>query len=95
LRARDGILDVFDDIVRERKRQEVLHGEQSITGIGTDLYRAIAILGEEYGEVCKAALELDVVPFNEEGCWQLRAECIQVAAVACAMAERLDADGWT
>jgi hypothetical protein len=58
---------IYREIDRERERQDELHGRD----LGGD---ALAILGEEYGEVCRAIFEKDEV--------NLDLELIQVAAVA-------------
>lgn len=64
-------------IMEERQTQDMMWGEQN-----HDLPRWATILGEEYGEVCKAILSND-----REG---LRVELVQVAAVAVAVLEYLD-----
>lgn len=74
---------VFFDIAAERHHQDQKFGDQSNR---TPEDWAI-ILGEEYGEVCRAIME---------GGWHLddyskyREEMIQVAAVAVAAVEYLD-----
>lgn len=73
---------VLHEVVGERCRQDARWGVQNHTG-----QYWIAILGEEFGEVCKAILEQEVV--------DLRAELIQVAAVAVAAVESLDRQGVT
>lgn len=53
----------------------------------------LAILGEEYGEVCRAVYEIELMPTLEGGeRWKenYREELIQVAAVAVAMIECFD-----
>ena len=70
------MLKVIEDVKEERERQDAKWGEQL-----HDPYTWIAILGEEYGEVCKAALE-------DNGGY--RDELVQVAAVAIAAIESYD-----
>ena len=70
---------VFYEIKEERTLQDKKWGEQNHPP-----YKWMAILGEEYGETCKAALE-----GNIEG---YRAELIQAAAVCVAAIESLDRD---
>ena len=57
----------------------------------------LAILGEEFGEACQAALA-DKFAKNAVGgeklCGSLRAEMVQVAAVAVAFIEYLDRGGY-
>lgn len=69
---------VLSDVLDERVRQVKKWGPQS----HDDGYWAL-ILGEEYGEVCQAAMDKPVQ--------ELRDELIQVAAVAVAWVEDLDA----
>ena len=69
------------DISDERIRQIL-----KWNGDGTlDIYKLLAILGEEVGECNKAALEGDLA--------NLRTELIQVAAVAAKFVQLLDEDG--
>lgn len=62
----------------ERKRQNLIHGEHNKTNT---LFEWATILGEEYGEVCKAIQE------NQGS--NLKEELIQVAAVCQAIYEKL------
>lgn len=72
------------DISNERDRQDAKWG--GIPGRDRrDDHTYAAVLGEEFGEVCKAWLERDVD--------ELRVELIQVAAVAVAWIEELDNSG--
>lgn len=66
---------VVSDVLAERRRQIEKWGVQTHAPGQWSL-----ILGEEYGEVCQAALESA----------NLREELVQVAAVALAWAEQLD-----
>jgi hypothetical protein len=83
------------DIIAERERQEAKWGEQN-----HDPFLYLTILGEEYGETCKAALE---ARFNSSGpgtptaidrLADLRAEAVQTAAVAMAIVECIDRKKW-
>jgi len=64
-------------IIAERARQDEKWGEQN-----HDIYKWLAILGEEVGEANKAALEND---YSE-----LMKELIQIGAVTIAMIESLE-----
>tara|TARA_B100001741_G_scaffold279762_1_gene252566 strand:+ start:537 stop:770 length:234 start_codon:yes stop_codon:yes gene_type:complete len=64
-------------IMAERARQDEKWGEQN-----HDIYKWLAILGEEVGEANKAALEND---YSE-----LMQELIQIGAVTVAMIESLE-----
>ena len=70
---------ILQDIHKERDRQDRKWGEQN-----HHPFVWLAILGEEYGESCKAALEFPVDYSN------YRKELIEVAAVAIAAIESLD-----
>ena len=63
-----------NEVIEERNRQDDKWHNQSHS-----IWKWMAILGEEVGEVCKAALENDADGF--------RKELIQVAAVALAIIE--------
>lgn len=72
------------DVDVERDRQDAKWG--GIPGLDRrDDHTYAAVLGEEFGEVCKAWLERDVAA--------LREELIQVAAVAVAWVEEIDNGG--
>ena len=68
---------VFNDITKEREHQYKKWGEQN-----HEPYKWLTILGEEYGETCKEALEN-----NHDN---YRKELVQVAAVAVAALEAHD-----
>ena len=74
IEVRRGRLSLCDEVLTERERQDEKWGEQN-----HDEFKWLAILGEEVGEVNKAALESKPDEY--------RAELIQVAAVAMAMIE--------
>jgi hypothetical protein len=73
------------DICAERGRQAAKwggphrHGAGDCSSPGVPLYVKLAVLGEEYGEVCRAALDWDPD--------QMRTELVQLAAVAVAILE--------
>lgn len=73
-----GKAQVLADVNQERVRQDILWGVQD-----HDIDHWVVILGEEFGEVCRAA-------FEKLPSARLREEIIQVAAVAVAMVESLD-----
>jgi hypothetical protein len=81
---------ILQDVMDERLRQDAKWGEQN-----HDDPVWAAILGEEVGEACKATLErafgwdggIDTTSTPSE---LLRAELVQVAAVAVAWIERID-----
>lgn len=71
------------DVAAERRRQDKKWGGQpGVDRVHPNEEYAV-VLGEEYGEVCRAILE-------GQGA-NLREELIQVAAVAVAWVEQLDA----
>lgn len=69
--------EILNSIVKERVKQDNKWGEQN-----HDVYKWLAILGEEVGEVNKAALENN---YDE-----IISELIQIGAVAVAMIESLE-----
>lgn len=72
---------VYAEVWSERQRQNAKWGNDSI--VHRTAEAGFCVLGEEVGEVAKA--------INERDRNQVRAELIQVAAVAVAMVEALDA----
>lgn len=76
-------MHVVNDVVIERLRQDGKWG--GWPGVDRVDERYTAVLGEEFGEVCKAQLE------NGELSDELRTELVQVAAVAVAWVEQIDA----
>lgn len=68
-------------VAAERERQDAKWGRAAGLWKDSDGVK-VAVLGEEFGEVCRALLE-------NEGAARLRAELIQVAAVAVAWSETL------
>lgn len=86
---------VLDDITRERLRQEELvqRGKFKWTcadhrGSGLEPEK-LAVLAEEFGEVARLITETIIDP-DRRDIGKLRAELIQVAAVAVAWVESLD-----
>jgi NTP pyrophosphatase (non-canonical NTP hydrolase) len=77
---------VLRDINTERRRQDKKWGVPNHRP-----FEWIAILGEEFGEVCKAALE---VRFDMDAYSDYRKELIEVIAVAVAAVENLDRVGY-
>jgi hypothetical protein len=78
---------VQSDVAVERARQDTKWGEQNRTPV-----EWMSILGEEYGEACQSANDLyfetaDITVAD------LRAELVQVAAVAIAAIENIDRNG--
>ena len=73
--------DIIEEIVRERGRQDMKWGEQN----HHPTYW-LSVLGEEFGEVCRAVCDKDAKNYREE--------LIHVAAVAVSMAECYDRDPW-
>jgi hypothetical protein len=81
----DPLYHVMEDIVHERLRQDEKWGIQEHS-----VMKWSTILGEEFGEACKEALEFDQPYVDDENISKLRAELVQVAAVAAAWIEHLD-----
>jgi len=76
-------MHVVNDVIAERARQDRKWG--GWPGVDRVDERYTAVLGEEFGEVCKALME------NGELSPEMREELIQVAAVAVAWVEQIDA----
>ena len=72
--------DIIDCIFREREKQDNKWGEQN-----HDIYKWLAILGEEVGEANQAALEGEKKKLIDE--------LVQVGAVAVAMIESIERGG--
>ena len=71
------LIAILDEVSLERYKQDKKWGEQNHS---PEVW--LAILGEEFGEVCRAVCENDVPNYREE--------LVQVAAVAVAMIGALD-----
>ena len=88
---------VYEDIARERDRQEELRASGKFSATcataredgGMNDFQCFAVLGEEFGEVARAVCE--GISGNSEHRANLREELVQVAAVAVAWIQRLDA----
>lgn len=77
---------VIGDILKERDSQDDRWGESN-----HHPFVWASILGEEYGEVCKAANESHFAGYRDTGRLErYRAELVQVAAVAMAAIECVD-----
>lgn len=81
-------LDVLEEVRRERIRAHHKHGLTSMESFPVDDMNRLAILGEEYGEVCKEFNEArhDGRPVSTV---RLRKELLQVAAMAVAWADAI------
>lgn len=78
---------IYVEIAAERARAHAKHGDRSMEAMpATNLYR-LAILLEEVGEVAK--VYNDTTPNTQVSITDLRAELIQVAAMAAAWADAL------
>lgn len=82
---------IYQEIERERLRQDEKWGLQDHTPI-----EWIAILGEEFGEASKEALEMHFHPDAHfaQRVVDLRKELFQVAAVSVAIIETLERGTW-
>jgi len=85
----DAPYDAIDAVLAERQRQDAKWGQQN-----HDPVYWLGILGEEFGELCQAINETVFDNGPEErkkgGYTNMRAEAVQVAAVAVAFVEMLD-----
>lgn len=84
---------IFADIGRERERQEDLKAAGKFTftlADPADCGNKSAVLGEEFGEVCCAALNVAGSSTDGPERGDLRKELIQLAACAVAWVEALD-----
>ncbi len=85
------VKSVVQEVIEERSKQDAKWGVQN-----HNVLKWFAILGEEYGEVAKAVVEMTFAGDGDE--WEVwkcnyREELIQTAAVAIAMVESLDRNG--
>jgi NTP pyrophosphatase (non-canonical NTP hydrolase) len=78
------------DAIAERARQDAKWGE-----LNHDPFVYLAILHEESGELAQAALKARFEDQAEGARERMRAEAVQVAAVALAIVECLDRGKWT
>lgn len=74
--------NIYMQLDAERTRQDAKFGEQN-----EPLYVWLAIIGEEFGEVCQAALHSQ---FGGKAAGTERAELIQLAAVCVSALEAID-----
>ena len=85
---------VFADITEERARQERLKAEGKFLYTCADPwmqpFEKVAVLGEEFGEVCCAALNQAKLATDGADRANLRHELVQVAAVAVAWIQAID-----
>ena len=87
-------VNIFDEIMRERARQDAKFGVQNHSPVIW-----ITILGEEFGEASKEALEMrfrDIYPTQSliERMMKYRNEVVQCAAVCVAMIQCIDRGDW-
>ena len=84
---------IYEAIADERARQErkFLHTCASPDFKAFTHFGRVTVLGEEFGEVCRAALDVDKGDHPNTARAKLRDELIQTAAVAVAYIEALDA----
>lgn len=80
--APDRTLKALADVAAERSRQDARFGREA-GFVGVNYGTPLAVLGEEFGEVCTTFL------LNEPSA-RTRAELVQVAAVAVAWIEAID-----
>lgn len=83
---------VYEDIAAERERAHAKHGRNSMESTPVGSFLRYTILAEEVGEIAKEFNEAEARggqhELDHERLW---AECIQVAAMASAWADRLSA----
>lgn len=79
--------EALKSVLAERERQDAKWGEQN-----HDPFTYLAVLGEEYGETCQAALHSR---FGGKHAGSLREEAVHTAAVALAIVECIDRGKWS
>lgn len=84
-------MSILREVQEERKRQIAKFGDQQTLTV----LEWLAILGEENGEACQAAVDYHFTPPDSPGIQRnellhLRYELIQTAAVAAAMIQSID-----
>lgn len=86
-------MTVYDEVRAERERAHRKHKNSpggSIEDRPAANPRWFTVLGEEYGEVCKALNDYEHGLYSVDDYWDsLHNELIQVAAVACAWADKI------
>lgn len=75
---------VLDEVTSEIIRAAEKHGTECMASPGLDVGKRLGILGEEYGEVCRATT------YDNGSIENLREELIQTAAMAAAWVIALD-----
>lgn len=81
---------VYAEISAERERAHAKHGRNSMESKPVGAFIRYTILAEEVGEIAKEFNEAEIRGGQETlDLERLRAECIQVAAMASAWADRL------
>jgi len=76
--------DIFDHIDTERERQVAKHGDQAISSPLIDDGTRLIILGEEFGEVCRA------MTYDNGSRENLIEELLQTAAVCIGWLESIE-----
>lgn len=81
---------VYDEIADERERAHAKHGRNSMEARPSGSFFRYTILAEEVGEIAKEFNEAEIRGGQHTLDYErLRTECIQVAAMAAAWADRL------
>ena len=81
---------VYAEISAERERAHAKHGRNSMEGTSANSFIRYTILAEEVGEIAKEFNEAQLRGGQHTlDLERLRTECIQVAAMAAAWADRL------
>jgi hypothetical protein len=80
--------DIFEERVRQEKLRDAGRFSHTCADAGMADATRVSVLGEEFGEVCRALQRGEHDPEQD-----LRAELVAVAAVACAWIEYLDGQG--
>jgi NTP pyrophosphatase (non-canonical NTP hydrolase) len=75
-------VELYGEVIAARKKAHAKHAENSIESVDPASLQWVAILGEEFGEVCRA--------LTYDGSTDLRAELIDVLAVASAWVDAID-----
>lgn len=92
---KDSLYKIFQAIDAERKRQDQKWGEQNHS-----LFSWMSILGEEYGELCKAinhaywGVEMNIDTSKPHPMEKVFEELVHTTAVSIAILEALDRDKW-
>lgn len=79
-------MSIYDEVRAERDRAHAKHGDKSMESWAADDYARLAILTEEVGEVAREFNEAEIHGGNLDQP-ALRAELVQVAAMATAWAD--------